>query len=207
MTIGPRNRYSGNNHYPRYAHYAVTIFMGASFYDAQTRAERAREQGGHQWERERDRTLRLPAPIVWKWSKVLEFLHFIPRTLNGVPQSLTLWDFMWNRAEDPVYRTSSPVFPSYLAVSRRVESRHSRTFVSPCEKKEAKKHVKYEPIQGKERKKEFYISIIVLRILKSAFLNVTLVVRKISFLSLIWFCDFCPHRYKFCLEKYILQRD
>lgn len=28
---------------------------------------------------------------------VLEFYHFIPRSLNGVPQSLALWDFMWDR--------------------------------------------------------------------------------------------------------------
>lgn len=28
---------------------------------------------------------------------VLEFQHFIPRSLNGVPQSLALWDFMWDR--------------------------------------------------------------------------------------------------------------
>lgn len=35
---------------------------------------------------------------------VLEFLHFIPHILNGVPQSLTLWNFMWGRgAGDPVH--------------------------------------------------------------------------------------------------------
>lgn len=28
---------------------------------------------------------------------VLEFYHFIPRSLNGVPQSLALWDFIWDR--------------------------------------------------------------------------------------------------------------
>lgn len=37
-----RNRYSGNNYHSRYTHYAVTIFMDASFYGSKT----ARGKGG-----------------------------------------------------------------------------------------------------------------------------------------------------------------
>lgn len=69
MTIAPwcRNRYSGNNHHPRYTHYAVTIFMNASFFLRVEKASEREKRAGCS-ENARDRTLRLPAPIVWKWS-------------------------------------------------------------------------------------------------------------------------------------------
>lgn len=108
--------------------------MGASFYTSKN--ARAREEGTR-WERERDGTFRLPAFIVCESGAVLKFHHFIPRSLNGVPQSLVSWDFMWDRRnDDSVYKVFlSPVFPSDFAVA----SNCTLAFISSMSKKEVKK--------------------------------------------------------------------
>lgn len=55
-----------------------------------------------EWEKKRDGNAREIENFDYLLSlsesgAVLEFYHFIPRSLNGVPQSLALWDFMWDR--------------------------------------------------------------------------------------------------------------
>lgn len=106
--------------------------MGASFYS--TKSARARKKGGHQWEREREiEHFDYLLPLSGSGA-VLEFLHFIPRSLNGVPQSLTLWYFMWDRGTKIQFIEPRQFFrrtkPCRVASNCEI-----LIFVSPVEKK------------------------------------------------------------------------
>jgi len=68
--------------------------MDASFYGSRTREreKKNRHDGNTKEMGHFDYLLSLSES-----GAVLEFYHFIPRSLNGVPQSLALWDFIWDR--------------------------------------------------------------------------------------------------------------
>lgn len=66
----------------RNSHYAITIFTGASFYNWRTKEGRERERG----EQQRDKILGSTCALLYRSGAVLEFLHFISSSFNGVPQ-------------------------------------------------------------------------------------------------------------------------